>query len=138
MDQELLRQSIELQGQLSFARSSGPGGQNVNKVSSATTLHTDLHRLEGVSDAERAMLFEKLANRINSQGELVVRAEDTRSQLENRRLVYERTLALIIKALHRDKPRRATKPTRASGERRIATKKRISSNKKNRQTPGTD
>lgn len=138
MNEVLITDWILVNGVCTFSRSGGPGGQNVNKVSSATTIHVNLHRLEGVSDTERARLFQKLANRINSEGELVVRAEDSRSQPENRRLAQGRSLALILQALHRDKPRRATKPSRASQQRRVASKKITGTHKKNRGKPGVE
>jgi len=135
MDIERLRTWLETKAELSFSRSSGPGGQNVNKVNSAITIHVNLRSLEGIGEAEQAMLFTKLKNRINVEGELVIRADDTRSQLENRKLALERTLAMIVRALHREKPRRATKPTKASKERRIVAKKMIAVHKLNRSRP---
>jgi len=105
--------------------------------------------IEGVSDAERARLLEKLGSRLvgGSTGpagesmpgtELLIQVQDERSQLLNRGLAVERALAIIVKALHRDKPRRATKPSRASQERRVASKKVVGAHKKNRGKPGVE
>ena len=132
-----------------FSRASGPGGQNVNKVNSKTTLRVDLALIEGVSESERLRLLDKLAAQLvgGSTGpdgealpgtELLIQVQDERSQLLNRGLAVERALAIIVKALHRDKPRRATKPSRASQERRVASKKVAGAHKKNRGRPGVE
>lgn len=133
MDVALIRRSIEDFGEETFSRSSGPGGQNVNKVSSKALLRMDLARLLGVTDDERARLVGKLQSRLNAEGELVLQAQDERSQLLNRELAISRMVALIAAALHREKPRRKTKPTKASQERRMAAKKVSARHKLNRQ-----
>ena len=138
MDTELIRDSIEHASTLGFVRSSGPGGQNVNKVSTAVVLHMALADIQGISLAERELLRTRLANRINSQDQLVVQVQDSRSQWHNRQLAVERTLSLIVHGLHRDKPRRPTKPSRASQERRMASKHAASTHKQNRTRPGLD
>ena len=149
MNPEKIRHWLETKAELSFSRSSGPGGQNVNKVNSKTTLRVDLALIEGISESERARLLDKLGSRLvgGTTGpsgealpgtELLIQVQDERSQLLNRGLAVERALAVIVKALHRDKPRRATKPSRASQERRVVSKKVVSTHKKNRGRPGVE
>jgi ribosome-associated protein len=135
MDRAALETWIRTSADEQHSRASGPGGQNVNKVNSAVSLHMDISQMAGLSDSERALLRLKLAGRINNADQLVLRAQDSRSQNQNRELVIERALILIERALHRDKPRRATKPSRASQERRVASKKISASHKKNRGRP---
>jgi len=137
LDVALLRLSIETHGEESFSRSSGPGGQNVNKVSSKALLRMNLQLLGGVTDEERARLTVKLASRLNAEGQLVLQAQDERSQLLNRELAISRLVALIVAALHREKPRRKTKPTKASHERRLTAKKVSATHRRNR-TVGDD
>ena len=115
----------------SFARSSGPGGQNVNKVNSKALLRVPLAALGLLSDQQRVLVSEKLASRI-FEGELTIHVQDTRSQLENRELALRRLELLIRQALVPSKTRRATRPTRASQERRLSAKKAVSRNKQGR------
>lgn len=135
MDSILLRASLADKAVFTFSRSSGPGGQNVNKVNSKAELRIDLRLLEGISDTERLRLFEKLGERLVDGFELVIQAQDTRSQLLNRELAVERTFAAIVRALHREKPRKPTKPTKASRERRLEAKKKLGTHKSGRKPP---
>jgi ribosome-associated protein len=132
MDQEAVRKWIEDHGEETFSRSSGPGGQNVNKTSTKALLRVSIRDLGGISDEERARLLVKLAGKLTADGDLVVQAQDERSQVMNRELAVERVVATLVQGLHRDKPRRKTKPTRASQERRLTAKKVASSHKRNR------
>jgi ribosome-associated protein len=138
MDSYQLRKSIASVSSFTFSRSGGPGGQNVNKVNSKAELRVDLRLLEGISAEERAILLEKLGGRLAGGYELVVHAQDTRSQLLNRDLALERAIGVIERALHRQAPRRPTKPTRASKERRLEGKKRHSAHKSGRKSPPED
>jgi len=109
----------------SFVRASGPGGQNVNKVSSAVQLtwHVAASSLPAAVKAR----FEKLyASRITLDGRLIIEAGEHRSQLQNRTAARERLAAMILKAATPPKKRIATKPTAGSVRRRIAAKKRRS------------
>jgi len=135
MDPVQVRRSIEAHGQESFSRSSGPGGQNVNKVSTKVLLRIDLTKLEGVSEADLQRLKEKLSSRLTPEGELQIQVQDDRSQAANRETAVGRLTDLIVRALHREKPRRKTKPTRASQERRITAKKIASGHRTNRRIP---
>jgi len=108
---------------VSFARSGGPGGQNVNKVSSKVELRWNPITSAALTADDRALLIERLRSRLTNDGTLIVTSTATRDQLKNRDDA-ESKLALIVRtALHRDKPRRETKPTRASKRRRVASKR---------------
>ena len=120
------------------SRSSGPGGQNVNKVSSRVELMFDINNSSALSDVEKTKIFEKLANRINSEGVLLLSSEETRSQLKNKQLVISRFVELLEEALKPEKKRRKTKPTAASREKRINAKKKLSNKKDLRKPPTKD
>lgn len=108
--------------QVSFARSSGAGGQNVNKTSTKTIVHWSVGRSHILTAEEKARIRTKLANKINNADEVVVMSEEERSQPQNRALAVARLQALVTKALHIPKHRRPTRPTRASKLRRIESK----------------
>ena len=133
MNIENLRKEIEEKGEVSFSRSSGPGGQNVNKVSTKALLRLRLNDLVSVSEHDKARLTAKLQNKLTLDGELVLQVQDERSQLLNREIAVERMLGLLLKALHRELPRRNTRPTKASREKRLSAKKIHSLHKRNRE-----
>ncbi len=135
MNLGLLRASLERAARFDFARSSGPGGQNVNKTSTKAIARVSVEDLEGLSEAERDRVRSRLAGRLTVEGELVVYAQDERSQVLNRSAALARLEALIVKAAHRPKERRPTSPTRASRERRLAGKKARSEVKRGRGRP---
>lgn len=120
--------------QISFARSSGAGGQNVNKTSTKVILHWSVGRSRVLNWEEKQRVRIKLANRINSIDELVVNSEEERSQLQNRFKATARLRALVTQALRVPKKRRATKPTKASKLRRLESKTRHSNLKNKRRT----
>lgn len=130
-----LKASLEREVRFDFARSSGPGGQNVNKTSTKAIARVSLEALEGLSEAERDRVRSRLAGRLTMEGELVVYAQDERSQVLNRAAALARLEALVVKAAHRPKERRPTSPTRASRERRLARKKARSEIKRGRGRP---
>jgi len=138
MNSGLLRDSLSRAASFDFVRSSGPGGQNVNKTSTKAVARIALKDLEGLSRAELERVRERLASRLNSCDELVVYAQDERSQVSNRALALARLESLIAKAAHKPKERRPTKPTRASRERRIAGKRLRSEVKRSRGRPEAD
>lgn len=115
--------------QFSASRSSGPGGQNVNKVNSRVELRFSVSQSALLNDNEKDILLKKLKNRINSDGELLITVQADRSQLKNKEEAIEKFLELIAKALTPRKPRKSTRPTKASVEKRLETKKQLSEKK---------
>ena len=109
--------------QESFARSSGAGGQNVNKTSTKVILHWSVGNSHVLTAEEKARVRAKLANRINNNDELVLMSEEERSQLQNRASAVSRLQALVSQALRASKKRRPTRPTRGSKLRRLESKK---------------
>ena len=107
----------------SFVRSSGPGGQNVNKVSSAVELRFEAERSPNLSPAVKRRLMRLAGRRWTKEGALVLFVEETRSQARNREIAETRLAELIRAALVAPKVRRATRPTKGSVERRIKEKK---------------
>lgn len=106
----------------SFMRSSGPGGQNVNKVSSAVELRFEAARSPALSDPVKARLKRLAGRRWTTEGAIVLQVEDTRSQARNREIARERLVDLIRQALVAPRRRIATKPTYGSQMRRIEGK----------------
>lgn len=111
---------------VTFARSSGAGGQNVNKTSTKAIVHWPVGKSQVLSFEEKGRVREKLEGRINFRDELIVMSEEERSQLQNRERAVARLQALVAKALRVPKKRRPTKPTKASKLRRLESKIRRS------------
>ncbi|QEN08403.1 aminoacyl-tRNA hydrolase [Oceanispirochaeta crateris] len=123
---------LEAKGQFSFSRSSGPGGQNVNKVNTKVLLTVSLKELEGFQEWEILKIREKLASRLNSRDELYVQLQEERSQIMNREKAVEKMADLIMESLIIPKKRRKTGPSRAARQKRMDGKKKLSHKKKNR------
>ena len=115
------------------SRSSGPGGQNVNKVNSKVELRFDIQNSSLLTDDQKNILLVKLATKITSEGILSVVSQRDRSQLSNKEDAIEKLYLLFAKALKPVKPRKNTRPTKGSVERRLTTKRIKSEIKQNRQ-----
>jgi ribosome-associated protein len=124
-------QERDLSGEFiySSSRSSGPGGQNVNKVNTRIELRFNLAGSVLLNDAEKTRIQSALGNRINKEGFLILVSQSERSQLANKKKVTERFYKLLQKALLPVKKRKPTRPTLASKERRIESKKLLSRKK---------
>lgn len=120
--------------QITFVRSSGPGGQNVNKRSTKAQLRIRIDDIP-LNDRAHARFCRLARGAINSVGELVLSADDTRSQSRNKKACMDRLREIVMRAMIEPKSRRATKPTRGSIRRRLEDKKRRSETKQRRKPP---
>lgn len=110
----------------SFVRASGPGGQNVNKVSSAVVLRFEAENSPNLTDPVKRRLKDLAGRRWNNEGAIILQVDETRSQSRNREIAQQRLTDLILQAIVVPKKRRPTKPTRGSSERRLKAKKKRS------------
>lgn len=121
--------------QFKAVRSSGAGGQNVNKVSSKVILSFDVKNSQALSDEEKVLLTSKLASKLTSEQVLILACDENRSQLKNKTIVTKRFLELLKTALIVPKKRKPTQIPRAVIEKRIKAKRNLSEIKQNRRKP---
>ena len=121
---------------LRMVRSSGPGGQNVNKVASKVELRVDLDQVQGLDEGARSRLAEATARRRDAHGRLLVTSQKTRDQGRNLEDARNKVAFLVAGSLRAPKPRRPTRLTVAARERRLAEKKRAGTRKRDRRAVG--
>lgn len=119
-------------------RSSGAGGQNVNKVSSKVVLSFNLQASQALSDDEKFLLQNNLAHRLTTENILILNCDEDRSQIKNKEIVIKRFLEIIKKGLFVPKVRKATKIPKAAIKKRIKDKKNVSDIKQSRRKPNLD
>ena len=130
-----IKKLLENEVRFSTSRSSGPGGQNVNKVNTRVELRFPLNESAIFSDEEKSRILEKLKNKINSAGELILSSQQARTQLENKELVTIKFFNAIESALRVKRTRIKTAPSPASVKQRLETKKNVSAKKQLRKPP---
>ena len=133
-----IQRSINFQlikSELTFttSRSSGPGGQNVNKVNSKVTLKWDIAHSEILTEEEREVITKKMASRMTIDGVLMLTSQDNRSQIQNKEEAIEKLETLLVKAFEKKKKRKATKPSKGAVQNRIEKKKKNAEKKQWRQ-----
>jgi ribosome-associated protein len=126
---------IKSELQFKAVRSSGAGGQNVNKVSSKVVLSFDLKNSQALSEEEKMRLETKLSSRLTSDLVLILNCDEDRSQLKNKAIVTKRFLDILTVGLHIPKIRKATKIPKSVIRKRIKDKKNVSEIKKSRRKP---
>jgi ribosome-associated protein len=134
--EELKSRDLEKEFIFSASRSGGPGGQNVNKVSTKVELRFNLNLTMKFSEGEKELLFRKLKNKITREGELVLVSQTERTQLMNKIVVTEKFYNLVSSSLTVQKKRRSTKPTLSSKIKRLEGKRNRGTIKKMRRDSG--
>jgi len=132
---ETLKKQLESEIVLSATRSSGPGGQNVNKVNTRVELRFSVKNTTLFSEEEKELIFLKLRTRINLEGELIYTSQTARTQLDNKEKVVEKFYDSLEKALTRRKKRLKSTPTAASRAKRLEIKKNTGQRKLLRKPP---
>ncbi|MBO6881243.1 alternative ribosome rescue aminoacyl-tRNA hydrolase ArfB [Winogradskyella sp.] len=134
MDAEALKSELTYKA----VRSSGSGGQNVNKVASKVVLYFDLEASSVFNEDEKELLRAFFSNRLNKKGVLILSSDESRSQFRNKALVTQRFLELVEEGLKEDKERKPTKIPRAVKRKRLKNKRKNSEKKANRKPPKLD
>lgn len=124
--------------QFKAVRSSGPGGQHVNKTASKVEVLFDLFSSEGLTEVEKERIKTKLATRLTTQGMLSLQCSESRSQHRNKRICIERLIDLLQENIKVARPRRKTKPSKGAIEKRLKSKKNQALKKVNRKPPKMD
>jgi ribosome-associated protein len=131
MDKEQILSEVKFKA----VRSSGAGGQNVNKVSSKVVLNFDVENSNGLSEEEKLLVLSKLSPRLTKENILILNCDEDRSQFKNKAIVIKRFFDLITQSLHIEKIRKATKIPKSVIRKRLKDKKTVSEVKKNRRRP---
>ncbi len=131
MNKEVILRELQFKA----IRSSGPGGQHANKVSSKVELTFDLQTSDGLSNPEKECLLRRLDSKLSKEGTILLQCDESRSQHKNKDLVIERFFGLLEAALTVRKKRKATKPSKSATEKRLKGKKIASLKKANRSKP---
>ncbi|WP_412559770.1 alternative ribosome rescue aminoacyl-tRNA hydrolase ArfB [Winogradskyella sp. MIT101101] len=134
MDAEALKSELTYKA----VRSSGSGGQNVNKVASKVVLYFDLEASSVFNEEEKELLRAFFSNRLNKKGVLILSSDESRSQFRNKALVTQRFLELVEEGLKEDKERKPTKIPKAVKRKRLENKRKNSEKKANRKPPKID
>lgn len=134
MDAETITRELQFKA----VRSSGPGGQHVNKTASKVEMNFNILSSKGLSETEKQRLQNKLNNLMTISGEIILRCSDTRSQHRNKALVIERLLELLKDNLKVSKPRKKTTPSKSAMEKRLRYKREQALKKSNRKPPPID
>ncbi len=130
--EKLNRRLLNPEFKFQASRSSGPGGQNVNKVNSKALLRFDIPNSQILDDVEKEVLLRKLANKIDQEGNLSFQSQEKRSLLQNKEIAVDKCYALLKEAFQKKKVRKVSRPGKAAIEKRIKAKKVRSLVKENR------
>lgn len=118
--------------EISFTRSSGPGGQHVNKTSTQADLTFDLQNSSSILNEDRAWLISRLGTRLDTEGRLRITSQEYRSQLRNKTAAIEKLQSMLADGLVRPKKRKKSKPSKAAKEKRLESKKKAGEKKRMR------
>jgi len=132
ISEKIAKHVFDSELQFQFSRSSGPGGQNVNKVNSKVELRFNIPNSQFFEEIEKTTLFEKLSTKIDTEGNLIIQSQEKRSQIQNKEIAVKKFYDLLKKAFHKKKVRKATKPGKGAIEDRLKAKKALSEKKKGR------